>query len=213
LAAPEDIPNPFGQHWWCQMQMLGWVYYRDPDVVRAAAPPEPFESTLTRKELRNLGRNGACYPHFADAENAAIEALRAGRLTATGLLNGERDDRKEIPPLSWADLVFRFEPYYFAGPKDPTRTRPYWDDLQFPRKEVLAVWADPLGLPANADEQKTSTTAEQNETPEKRHARILARHKELKAAGNRRPTKTVAEEEGFSENWIRQLIRKARKSH
>ena len=151
LLAPADVPDPFWRHWWCQMQMLGWVYSRNPDVVRAAVPTEYFGSTLTRNNLRNLGRDGACYPHFADAEDAAIEAQQAGRLTAFGVANGE-GERKKIPSRLWVDLVFRYEPNC-AGPKDLLRKGvTCWYDLRFPRKQVLAVWP-----PAPAESESPST--------------------------------------------------------
>ena len=208
--APEDIPDAFEQPWWTLKQVLIWVSSGKRDLVRDVGPVHGFESTFTIRDLRVLGRNGACYRTFEEAEDEVIEALQAGRLTATGKENGE-GDRKEIPSLRWPDLRLQYEPYYFAAPKDYSRTATYYNDLLFPCKGVLANWPDPRESPAMADEQKMSTTAEQNETPEKRHAKILARHQELKAARDPHPTKTLAKAEGFSENWIRQMIRKARK--
>jgi len=145
--APADKPDPFEQQWWTLMQVLAWVYLGNRAVVRDASPPEPFKSTFTIMDLRDLGRNGACYPRIANAEEAVIEALRAGRLTASGVANGE-GDRKEIPSLLWLDLEFRYEPYYFAGPsKDFSRTATYWNDLRFQRRGVLAIWPDPFEQP------------------------------------------------------------------
>ena len=103
--APADLPDPFEQHLWGLAQLLSWVYLGNRAVVRAASPQGIFESELTRKDLRDLGRYGACYRTFEEAEDALMQALQAGRLTATGLANDE-GDRKEIPSLLWADLEF-----------------------------------------------------------------------------------------------------------
>ena len=217
--APEDIPDPFEQPGWCWMQVLGWVYLRNPDVVRAASPQGIFGSTLTREDLRDLGRNGACYPRLANAEDAVMVELQAGQLNATGIANNKRD-RKKIPSRLWPDLKFVDDPIS-ARPKDFSRTTAtVWHDPWFPRKEVLAVWPNPRESLAMADEQKTSTTAEgnanrvistmklkpQNETSGERRARITARHQGLKAARDPHPTKTVAEEEGISCRRVRQVM-------
>ena len=156
--APEDMPHPFWQPWWGQMQVLGWIYCRNPDVVRDVAPPEPFESTLTRKGLRDLGRNSACYPRPEDAEKAEIEALQAGWLTAYGVANGD-GDRKEIPSPLWADLKLDEEDPSSARPKDLLRKgATCWYFLRFQRKQVLAVWPDSKG---NANvEPRTHNTSE-----------------------------------------------------
>jgi hypothetical protein len=149
--APEDIPDPFEQPRWCWMQVLGWVYLRNPDVVRAASPQGNFESTLTREDLRDLGRNGACYPRLANAENAVMVELQAGQLNATGIANN-KGDRKKIPSRLWPDLKFVDDPIS-ASPKDFSRTTAtVWHDPWFLRKEVLAVWPDPLESLAMADE-------------------------------------------------------------
>jgi hypothetical protein len=224
--APEDIPDPFGQHLWGLAQVLSWVYLGNRAVVRAASPQGIFESEFMRKDLRDLGRHGACYPHFANAEDAVIEALQAGRLTATGLANGE-GDRKKIPAILWADLDFP-EELIFATPKHPSRTTAtVWHKLRVPRKDVLSNWTDPLESLAMADEQKTSTPAEgnanrvistmklkpQNETPVQRRARLTARHQELKAAGDPHPTKTVAGEEGISTRRVLQVMENKAKAN
>jgi hypothetical protein len=102
-------PDPFGQPLWTLIQVLLWVSFRNRDLVRDASPPEPFESTFTIMDLRDLARNGAYYPRIANPGEALIEALRAGRVTASGVANGT-GDRKEIPSLLWVDLEFRYEP-------------------------------------------------------------------------------------------------------
>ena len=69
----------------------------------------------------------------------------------------------------------------------------------------------PASMPQVAAQKSDLTPLkQQNETPAERYARIAARHEELKAGG--KPTKTLAEEQGKSESWIRQMIAKARKS-
>ena len=52
-------PDPFGQPLWTLIQVLLWVSFRNRDLVRDASPPEPFESTFTIMDLRDLARNGA----------------------------------------------------------------------------------------------------------------------------------------------------------
>jgi hypothetical protein len=71
----------------------------------------------------------------------------------------------------------------------------------------LKRWGESVGIEF-VDFTKWS---QKKETPDERSARIIARHKELKAGGNRHPTKTVAEEEGISEVRVRQLMNKKAK--
>ena len=165
--APEEIPDPFAQHLWGPAQLLSWVYLRNRAVVRAASPQDFFERELTRKELRDRGRNGACYRTFEEAEDAVMVELQTGRLPSTGLANDE-GDRKEIPSLLWADLEFS-EDLISAKPKDFSRTTAtVWHKLRFPREDVLAIWRDTLESLAMADEQKASTTADGNANVEPR---------------------------------------------
>lgn len=158
--------DPFEAQYWNLMQVLAWVYLGSCDVVRDAGTPAAErghffeEHTLPdgRQELikRKAGRftiidlgveqayrNGSCYPLFRLAEAAVIEALEAGRLTAYGLKNRE-GDLQEVPSLQWADLKFWYDPD-FAGPKEVFRFgATQWHDLRFQRKDVLAIWSDPL---------------------------------------------------------------------
>jgi hypothetical protein len=92
-------------------------------------------------------------------------------------------------------------------------------DLEVRPAEFLA-WAQGQGVPllreladipcppaqAGAENSDLTPLKPQNETPDARRARIIARHRELKAGGNRHPTKTVAEEERISEGRVRQLM-------
>jgi len=80
-----------------------------------------------------------------------MQALQAGRLTATGLANGE-GDRREIPSLQWVDREFS-EDLISAKPKDFSRTTAtVWHKLRVPREAVLALWPDPLESLAMADD-------------------------------------------------------------
>jgi hypothetical protein len=99
-----DKTDPLEQQWWPHMAGIGL------DLPLDTLPwwgeiglLEPSKQRVTTNELRLLGRrDGACYSPIESAEEAVIEALEAGRLSAYGSANGA-GDLKEIPLLLWAD--------------------------------------------------------------------------------------------------------------
>jgi hypothetical protein len=160
--------DPFKAQFWNLMQVRSWVILGARSVVRDAGLPanerkgyfeehtmpdgrrelvevhQPF--TVVTLWVEKAFRGSFFYPTVPMAENAIIEALQAGRLTAYVLQN-RKGDLKEIPAPSWADLKFWDEPD-FAGPRDLFRYgATHLHSLRFRREEVLAIWPDPFDQP------------------------------------------------------------------
>jgi hypothetical protein len=139
----------FETEWWNLYQVLAWVYLRDRALVREGAVMREGAGFPMRLIVEAANRPGACYPSFRLAQGALIEALQTRKLTAYGLENGE-GNLTEIPPLQWTDLKIWWgdrNPDH-AGPRDCFRDgASRWIALRFRRKDILAIWPDPLDKP------------------------------------------------------------------
>jgi len=94
----ETADSLFETEWWNLNQVLAWVYLRDRALVREGAVVREGAPFSMRLILEAENRPGACYPSFTRAQEALIEALQTGKLTAYGLKNGA-GDLTEIPSL------------------------------------------------------------------------------------------------------------------
>lgn len=143
----ETAERLFETGWWNLQQVLAWVYLRESAVVREGAS---FGMRLIEEATNSPT---VCYLSFAQA---LIEALQTRKLTAYGFKNGEHD-RTEIPALQWADPTFLWNPDRVYDSRLGTSR---WTALRFKRKDILALWPDPLGSLAMADDH--------NRTPSER---------------------------------------------
>ena len=162
----ESFEDPY----WSLMQLLAWVFLRDPQWVHKcsesvtdhgtfkrelvlpdgrremvesqAAPPTPLKLEIAA----NVMNKTFVKSHYA-ARDEVLLALQKDQLRAWGRENN-RGELKPIEPVQWARMTFYYDPI-FAGPKklygsDGVR----WYDLIFSRENAMTVWPDPLVAPA-----------------------------------------------------------------
>ncbi len=165
--------DAFEKPYWNLIQVLAWVYLRDPDLVRRAADDATGHGLLRRRikvpgkrakwanvsrppptelelELGAAIRGVAEFNSLDEAEQEILAALGRNTLTASGFEN-DVGDLKEIAAIQWAILQFYEGPLKgplkgksYAGPRAGTGLdRTSWYRLQFNRDEVLKVWPDP----------------------------------------------------------------------
>jgi hypothetical protein len=175
--------DPFERPDWSQLQVLLWVCTLSRSAIRVAADRRPALRDLDNYQkdppgfdddidliadvLMPGGRIGKRWRSrlrpdcsFEKAEQEVLDALRRGRLRASGLRNGA-GDRERIPQEQWADLQFYWvEPLRefhhhlpqsvnrssrYVGPRDQLRhNATYWTEVLLEREEVMALWPDPL---------------------------------------------------------------------
>lgn len=122
------------------------------------------------------------------------------------------DDIYDTASRSIAAGTLRATPRHYVIPRNFLAWA-HEKGYRVPRKLEELVNRHPKaeGTPqAGAENSDLTPLKPQNETPGQRRARITARHQDLKAGGNRHPTKTVAEEECISEGRVRQLMKPMR---
>lgn len=169
--------DPFEKTYWNIAQTLAWVCLGDISVVREAdddaSPTRTFmkslstpsgelvmvEETASRPGLLRIellsSSNGEAVS-LSDAIDSILVALRAGRIQASGVLNGN-GERVVIPPMSWIDLKF-FDGrhgYIYAAPQEtPRHYDTGWSSVQFCRSQILSLWPAPL---SSADSERNNS--------------------------------------------------------
>ena len=124
------------QHW-NLAQAAGWVVYRDRRVVEELAEPS-----------RHAFAAIAMYPSMHDyAKHGSVsdmrDALRDGRLTATGIRASAGGHRESIPKLEWLDLHLNPPRAVLRG--QPGWTEP-WTDIMAPSGDVKRLWRGELDV-------------------------------------------------------------------
>ena len=120
---------------WTFAQALAWVIYRRNDIVLYVGPIGAGRLSLV-----------AMYPsHFARALEIAgdgeelLDALREGRITATGKLANADGVRREIPVEDWA-LLKRYGDAIYEAQNDRSSTSQPWRDITLESATVMKLW-------------------------------------------------------------------------
>jgi hypothetical protein len=162
------VSDPFLSAYWTIDQVIAWAQFRDGDMVRRVAHANSHPSVVF-KGLRLAAEQDQTiqvpdkgfYATSTEAEQAILEALKSGRLTAYGLENN-KGDLKPVPTFQWATMAFYMDSKFKTYAEPPDLLRPnatQWTMLQLERKQVIAVF------PANKSIEKADTESE--DTPSK----------------------------------------------
>ena len=118
---------------WTLSQASAWVVFRDISVVELFASPKP-ESWVGYLSYPSMWTT-----HEKGKPQDILNALRDGRLIATGRRSSRGAPREEIPAREWEDVVFDV-----VGPyrrlENGTKDEP-WREIFVPRSQVERIWS------------------------------------------------------------------------
>ena len=124
-----SLPSPV----WTLAQASAWVVFRDISVVELFASPKP-ESWVGYLSYPSMWTT-----HEKGKPQDILNALRDGRLIATGRTSSRGAPREEIPAREWEDVVFDV-----VGPyrrlENGTKDEP-WREIFVPRSQVERIWS------------------------------------------------------------------------
>jgi hypothetical protein len=139
------VTDPFLSAYWTIDQVIAWAQFRDADMVRRVVhanshPSVVFKGLRLAAEQDQTIRvpDKGFYATSTEAEQAILEELKSGRLTAYDLENN-KGDLKPVPRFQWATMRF------YMDSKFKTYARAHatqWTILQLEREQVMAVFPD-----------------------------------------------------------------------
>jgi hypothetical protein len=169
-------------------------------------------SRITRTDAPSSSRidllaayDGNQFANVESAEAAILNELSEGRLTCTALRNNE-GDRREVPKDNWPDLRFIEIKGDYRAVARSSNTEP-WYRLLFRRKQVLALWPDPL----------TSKPTKRQMSPKEKKREIESAVKVLRDFYNNLDSTRPLHEDresvtkAFGKPVVRRVVEKARK--
>jgi hypothetical protein len=131
-------------------QVCDWIVHRDPEKIRKLSRFDYYNTAISDSDIEHLRGlfAGALANSRVDALQQLLAALEASRVKATGRRYFSSNPGS-LPAHYWPRLTF----FNHKGPRGietcvrfkTEQTGPFWSDLLFGTKGVLAVWPPPTG--------------------------------------------------------------------
>jgi len=173
--------DSFSKVYWNLIQTLAWIHLRKDELVKLADDNvtewgfhKEEMTTTSGKSIVDIpnGRptvvsvelygvwDDAIYENVTIASEALIKELQIGNIICYGTANNE-GNLQEIPVMSWADLIFYYDPN-IARPSDLLRRDiTEWHNLKFRITDILRYWPS-LSIPINSRSLQKQTTKDRN---------------------------------------------------
>lgn len=133
-------PDPFDAAEWNLLQVIGWVYTRDSQLVREcsddndADQPANILTVMARgAELEDAGLSMP-FPSFKAAESNLLAKCFNAAIKPTARQHGD-GERKYIPSNQLSGAAILYDPNGI-GPKDDLPRHAKWQHVLFPRDVV-----------------------------------------------------------------------------